>query len=123
MNKIGEVPCNGCTECCKGDAVRILPGEPEWMWKTEPHPYIPEARMLAHKPNGECLYLGKTGCTIHANKPRVCREMDCRLIFERVPFAQANALHAQGALTLKVWRKGQALQADCKSRLECSVKA
>lgn len=34
--------------------------------------------MLAHKANGECVYLGKKGCTIHDRAPIVCKAFDCR---------------------------------------------
>ena len=60
-----EVPCNGCTLCCQGDAVRLQPEDSVTEYRTEPHPYIPGARMLAHKPNGECIYLDERGCSIH----------------------------------------------------------
>ena len=32
---------------------------------------------LAHKPNGDCVYLGEKGCTIHERRPAVCRAYDC----------------------------------------------
>ena len=34
--------------------------------------------VLKQKPNGDCLYLGKQGCTIHDRAPKMCREFDCR---------------------------------------------
>jgi Fe-S-cluster containining protein len=37
-----------------------------------------EARMLAHKPNGDCIYLGDGYCTIHDMAPAVCKAFDCR---------------------------------------------
>lgn len=40
-------------------------------------------RMLQHKPNGDCVYLGETGCTIHGRAPAICQEFDCRKIFAR----------------------------------------
>ena len=70
------VPCNGCTACCHDDAVRILPHEDASRWQTEPHPYMAGALMLAHKPNGDCIYLGEGGCTRQADKPQQCHEMD-----------------------------------------------
>ena len=79
---IGVVPCNGCVLCCRGDAVRILPGDGDDLC-TEPHPYRAGALMLAHKANGDCIYLGERGCTIWARRPRMCRTMDCRVLAQR----------------------------------------
>lgn len=112
-----EVPCNGCVRCCIGDAVRILSHEDHTQWVTEPHFKIEGARMLAHKPNGECVYLGqysptggrfaddRRGCTIHSNRPEQCHTMDCRNIAKNVTFTQARKL----TLPLAVWRKGREL--------------
>lgn len=35
-------------------------------------------RALQHKFNGDCAYLGESGCTIHETKPFACRLYDCR---------------------------------------------
>jgi Fe-S-cluster containining protein len=51
------VPCNGCTLCCKGDAIRLTEEDNPEEYSTEPHPYISGALVLAHKPNGDCIYL------------------------------------------------------------------
>lgn len=106
---IGDVPCDGCTLCCHGDAVRILAHEDESQWRTEPHCYLPEQRMLAHKPNGDCVYLGDEGCTINDTKPQMCKEMDCRLIAQRISFTQARKLDAKGLMRITVWRRGREL--------------
>lgn len=103
------VPCNGCTRCCHGDAVRLLANDDPSQYQTEPHPYMPEARMLAHKPNGDCIYLGDDGCTIHATKPQMCREMDCRLIAAQVTWTQARKLDARGRLPIGIWQRGREL--------------
>ncbi len=34
--------------------------------------------MLAHKPNGDCWYLGDGACTIHDEAPLACKRFDCR---------------------------------------------
>lgn len=40
-------------------------------------------KALAHKPNGDCVYLGTRGCTIHSWRPSLCRAFDCRLYYFR----------------------------------------
>lgn len=104
-----EVPCNGCTKCCHNDAVRILPHEDATKWKTEAHPYMTGARMLAHQANGDCHYLGATGCTIQRDKPQVCQEMDCRLIARTLTRSQALKLDRRGAMRIEIWNRGREL--------------
>ena len=109
LERMYEVPCGNCTRCCHGDAVRLLPSDDLSQYKTEPHPYIPKARMLAHSPNGDCVYLGLGGCTIHDTKPLMCREMDCRRIAQAVTWTQARKMEARGGLRMGVWRRGKEL--------------
>lgn len=99
-----DVPCNGCTRCCEGDAVRLLPGDDFGAYQTEPHPWLPGERMLAHKDNGDCIYLGEAGCTIHERRPQMCREMDCRLIAASMSGRQA---HRAGIHS--IYRRGREL--------------
>lgn len=107
--KLGDVPCNGCTRCCHGDAVRILPDEDPAQWRTEPHDWDKRFRMLAHKPNGDCYYLGDHGCTIHQTKPQQCKQFDCRLIAARMTFTQARRADRDGRVRIEVWRRGREL--------------
>ena len=60
--------------------------------------------MLDHKPNGDCIYLGNGGCTIHESKPRMCREMDCRKVAAGLTYTQARTQHI-----IAVWNKGKSL--------------
>lgn len=109
--KLIDVPCNGCTRCCHGDAVRILPHEDASQWQTEAHPDMPGARMLAHGADDKCVYLGASGCTIHMAKPEQCRTMDCRNLARVIPFTKARQLAARNALPMGVWRRGKDLLA------------
>lgn len=106
-----EVPCNGCTLCCHGDAVRILPHEDPTKWQTVPHPFKAGALMLAHKANGDCVYLGPAGCTIQADKPQVCYEMDCRNIASKLTPSEARKHDKRGTLPITIWRRGRELLA------------
>ena len=48
------------------------------------HPaYGPDRAMLAHKPNGDCVYLGDHGCGIWSERPWLCRDFDCRAWFKK----------------------------------------
>jgi putative zinc- or iron-chelating protein len=79
-----DVPCNGCTACCKHDHVYLKPGDNPQDYLVEPgfNDSIGELGLrLRHKSKrdgGGCIYLGPTGCTIHGRAPIVCKEFDCR---------------------------------------------
>ena len=91
------------------DAVRLLAGDDLSQYQTEPHPYMAGALMLAHKANGDCVYLGDGGCTRQADKPQQCHEMDCRLIAQAMTKSQAKQLHARNAMKIEIWRRGHEL--------------
>lgn len=38
-------------------------------------------RVLKKGPDGNCIYLGKEGCSIHERAPLICRTFDCRRWF------------------------------------------
>lgn len=105
------VPCNGCTLCCQGDAVRLEPEDIDAGYQTEPHPYIPGALMIAHKANGECVYLDGRGCSIHDRAPSLCRSADCRGVALKFNFENAMQLHRMGRLDIRVWDQGRKLLA------------
>ena len=109
LGRMYDVPCNGCTRCCHGDAIRLLPSDDPSNYQTEPHDHIDGELMLAHKPNGDCVYLGATGCTIHPTKPLMCREMDCRRIAQAITWTQARKLGARGSFRMDVWSRGKEL--------------
>ncbi len=80
------VPCSSCHACCREQWVLLDPGAgdiPELYDTVEvvdPKSGAP-VKALAHKPNGDCLYLGSDGCTIHDHAPAMCRAFDCRLYY------------------------------------------
>lgn len=82
--------------------------DPE-QYQTEQHELFPSRRMLAHKANGECIYLKPTGCSIYERRPHMCRGMDCRNIARRFTFTQARKLSAKNILPITVWRRGKDL--------------
>jgi len=106
---IREVPCNGCTLCCQGDAIRLEEEDRALDYKTETHPYIPGALMIAHKPNGECFYLNEQGCSIHSWAPSLCRSADCRSLAIKLNYDAARSLHMMGRLDFRVWLQGRRL--------------
>ena len=114
---IREVPCNGCTICCQGDAIRLQDEDIVADYMTVPHPYLKNIFMLAHKENGDCIYLSDSGCSIHDRAPSLCRTADCRSVAIKLDFAKAKQLHLAGLLDLKVWDKGNDLLKEMKSEI------
>ena len=108
------VPCNGCTLCCQGDAIRLTEEDNPDDYLTEPHPYIAGALMLAHKPNGDCIYLDETGCSIHDCAPSLCRSADCRSLALKYDFDTAMKLHNMKRIDIRVWDRGNEMINEMK---------
>jgi Fe-S-cluster containining protein len=102
---MNNVPCNGCTLCCKGDAIRILPQDDPLKYQTVPHERFPGHLMLDHKPNGDCIYLTPEGCAIHDDKPQMCKELDCRILARKFKRKDLERF----SLPVRVWNKGRSL--------------
>lgn len=111
------VPCQGCRLCCQGDAVRLEDEDLNRGYETEPHPYIPGALMIAHKPDGDCVYLDENGCTIHGRAPALCRAADCRSLALAYDLRTAQTLHMMGRLNFDVWDRGNQLIAGMKAQM------
>lgn len=103
------VPCGTCTLCCYDDAIVILPHEDASQYETVPHPQHDQVRMLKHKANGACWYLGDAGCTIYDKRPRLCREFDCRRLALGQTYTEARKRDRQGIAPIRVWRRGREL--------------
>src|SRR5262252_2301074 len=71
-----DVPCGSCTLCCRTLIVPLAEEEyhlfdGHWAWVTTPEgqplttPDGKKLRALQRRPNGDCVFLGERGCTIH----------------------------------------------------------
>ena len=112
------VPCNGCRLCCRGDAVRLLPGDDPSHYKTVRHDTIRGALMLDHKPNGDCIYLASAGCSIHETKPLMCKEMDCRIIAQTITRKQALSGRYGGRAFFDLWNHGKRIAYTLKKEAQ-----
>ena len=77
-----NVPCNGCTACCKQDRVVLGPlDDPKaYAWHEEEGYAV-----LDRKAGGECIYLAADGCSIHGRAPQICQRFDCRELLTNTP--------------------------------------
>ncbi len=86
-----SVPCKSCKLCCQGgQAIYLFPKEGDNVSEYETMKlYNPvmreEGTALKFKDNGDCVYLGKEGCTIYDRRPVICRSYDCRKQFLMYP--------------------------------------
>lgn len=109
-----HVPCAGCTACCRNELLFLhqeMGDRPaDYMTKPAFNPLTGRVGVaLQQRKNGDCIYLGAGGCTIHGRAPAICREFDCRLFVARIGGrpAQRRALKS-GLVTKDIFDAGRA---------------
>lgn len=63
--------------------------------------------VLKMKLNGDCVYLGEDGCTIHGRAPKICRVFDCRRWFLSKTRAERRRLVRNGHASKEVFDAGR----------------
>ncbi len=109
-----EVPCNGCTECCRSNQGLVL--HPEQGDDVESYRHVTatdnatgaQVFLLATEPNGQCVYLGPSGCTIYHRRPLLCRSFDCRKHYLILPRQDRDNLVKIGMSSRAVFNAGRA---------------
>jgi len=113
-----DVPCGSCHLCCKSEVLVLLPDEGDDVASYQ-HEFmeLPQGRLpvLKHKPNGDCVYLGEDGCTIHERAPFICRIFDCRRWFLAHSRAERRRMIATSLATKDVFAAGRDRLASLKS--------
>jgi len=81
-----NVPCNGCTACCRSSQfVHIEPDEHDALAHSPRELLVVAPRMppghvvLGYNERGECPMLVDDRCSIYEHRPRACRTYDCRV--------------------------------------------
>jgi Fe-S-cluster containining protein len=108
-----EVPCAGCTECCRSNQGLVL--HPEL--GDDPESYEFQVRtdaatgkrvyLLATTENGTCVYLGPAGCSIYHRRPALCRSFDCRKHYLMLPRQDRDNLVRLGLSSRAVFNAGR----------------
>ena len=107
------MPCNGCTRCCASNQALLLnPGQGDdvasYQYRVAAQPGTGEPLyLLATKENGECVYLGETGCTIYERRPLLCRSFDCRKHYLILPRQDRDNLVRIGLSSRAVFNAGR----------------
>jgi len=104
----GPLICGNCRECCSHfQRIELTEKEGErFVWYVRPGDH--DKVSVAHKPNGECLYLGPCGCTRYADRPEICRIFDCRLMTimnDPGPLTDIGWIKRKEGCHAKVWKK------------------
>lgn len=113
-NSQTEVPCNTCVECCRSkQALILVPAQGDdvqsYQYSVAAHPDTGEpVYLLATKENGECVYLGPSGCTIYERRPLLCRSFDCRKHYLILPRQDRDNLVRLGLSSRVVFNAGRA---------------
>lgn len=115
MIHVAKVPCGSCTACCRWELIFLMDGDDPSMYLTMPwvNPLTgQEGFALQHRENGECVYLGEKGCTIHDHAPVVCKEFDCRMWYLSRPRAERRRMmkDSQSGVAGEVLRAGMLRQ-------------
>ncbi len=120
---VRDVPCNGCRLCCQGNELVLLDpehGDDLSKYKVVEHTAVVDGRKkiisaLPFKANGDCHYLGESGCTIYADRPRICRTFSCVAFFDwlgAMPAAKRKQSLAEcGDTKMVVVTKGREMKA------------
>ena len=107
-----NVPCNGCTLCCQNDLIFLHPelGDNPSRYETMPAVNPITGKMglaIKHKATGGCIYLGPSGCTIHANSPAICREFDCRRFYLKMTRPERRRAIRNGYADREIFEAGR----------------
>jgi Fe-S-cluster containining protein len=105
-----DVPCGGCTGCCRSSQfVHIGPEERDTLAHIPSQLLFPAPRMpagnvlLGYDENGHCPMLVQDRCSIYEHRPRTCRTYDCR-VFPAAGVEPETGDHAPIARQARRWR-------------------
>ncbi len=108
-----DVPCDGCTECCRsGQALLLHPEQGDDVESYQSR--VVAGRdgnpvfLLATTPGGACVYLGPSGCTIYERRPLLCRSFDCRKYYMILPRQDRDNLVRLGLSSRAVFNAARA---------------
>ena len=108
-----DVPCGSCRLCCRISAVFLREDEYadyDWSWCVRTGADGQNraiGRVLTRKPNGDCVYLSDSGCSIHDHAPKTCREFDCRTLFLRSDRSGRRLAIKNGEVSRELFDKGR----------------
>jgi hypothetical protein len=102
-----NVPCGTCRACCRHEHVALFPERGDDP-ATFDHVVLPGTDLLVLRQlaNGDCVYLGEHGCTIHDRAPAVCRRFDCRAYFLSMT-RNERRMHQRAKIKIEIFEAGR----------------
>ena len=108
------VPCNGCVECCKGQAIVLFPKCGDDLSVLSRFTVQQGLRVLDIQENGDCVYLQGGQCTVYAQRPAMCRAYDCRMHYASLTRRQRRQMVRDGIASKEVFAEGRKRLASLK---------
>jgi len=116
-----EVPCGDCTGCCTSSYfIHIRPEESRTLAKVSARflaraPGLPRGHMLmGFSQDGVCPMLKESKCAIYQQRPRSCRDYDCR-IFAATGVDAGGEEKAAINQRVRAWRFTYESEADTRA--------
>jgi Fe-S-cluster containining protein len=115
---MNSVPCGDCSLCCSGEIKLMLPfdyyekeGEVIPRFVSMPHTTPDrDGAFAVGMREGWCVYLKDGKCAIHNDKPKLCREFDCRNLAMLFPTTEQVSLFP--GVNIEVWKRGKDLREE-----------
>lgn len=104
-----DVPCNGCTACCRDEAILLCPdlGDNPQLYETIERTISGKPVLMIAQKDGHCVYLGDHGCTIRDYAPALCRAFDCRRNFLQYTRNERRRILKAGLANKEVFEAGR----------------
>jgi Fe-S-cluster containining protein len=113
-----DVPCDGCTACCRSSQfVHVAPDETDALARIPrelqfPAPGLPKGHVvLGYDEHGHCPMLVDDRCSIYEHRPRTCRTYDCR-VFAAADVEPDRERQADIADRVRRWRFDEPTDAE-----------
>ena len=103
-----DVPCNGCTACCRGQVVALFPEHGDNLKVLSRHVDLGGAIILEETESGDCIYLQDGGCSVWEHRPAMCRAFDCRKHFQSFTRPERRRMVKDGIASRDIFDAGRA---------------
>lgn len=116
-DQVEKVACNGCTLCCRRELIILTPEDDPALYPDaqvvdveNPYSGAPTTRIIPHRKDGACIYLGMHGCMIYDRRPTMCRVFSCvgfvRRALSEQSASQIRKAIKRGEIDRDVWQAG-----------------
>lgn len=120
MTERSSVPCGSCHSCCRGDVIILMPDKGDVVESYQHDilalPIVGPIAVVSKGFDGNCIYLGADGCSIHDRAPVICRTFDCRRLFLSKTRKERRAMVKSGMASAEVFTAGRKRLASLPER-------